>query len=403
MTIFTAAGGKTAAERLAAEQQAIAERLINLDGHLGRRLLDSTALEGVTLARRIDVLADVARLWTLYETYKSVAEEVRAIMARRSRPTRSDLLEVEELVTGATVALPHPDGSLRCQHTTLPELLGEIHTVYGRVHEVVTAVDRVWAELSPRFDRCDTLLREARTVAADLGLVADQDQPAALLTQLANRLDIVRRIALTDPLLRWIDSAVDLAEADQLISRCKGALTDLRALEGLRQHAARRLKEVAAALIKVHRLTQEIAEERRRVDDKIHTVSGRERPVQLADPLGPRLSVAQELCRSGRWQTLATELPALEEEASATLARAEAQLAQTGLPLRERGELRGRLNAYRAKAARLGRIEDLDLEQRYRQARELLWCSPCDLARAAVLVAEYQDAVNATEAHGDGT
>ncbi len=403
MTIFTATGGKHAAERLAAEQQTIAESLIDLDGHLGRRLLEGTALEGVTLARRAEVLDGVARLWTLYETYKSVVEEVRAIMARRSRPTRADLLEIEELVTGGTMALPDPDGSLPGRQVTLPELVTEFHAVYGRVYDVVTAVDRVWAELSPRFDSCDTLLREARALAADLGLVADQDQAAPLLTQLANRLDIVRRTALTDPLLRWSDSAVDVAEADQLISRCERALTDLHGLEELRRHAERRLAEVAATLIEVHRLTQEIAEERRLVDAKIHTVSGHERPVRLADPLDPRLSAARELCRSGRWQPLATELPALEGEASAALARAEAGLAQAGLPLRQRGELRGRLRAYRAKAARLGRIEDLELEQRYWRARELLWRSPCDLVRAAALVTEYQDAVNATVAHGDGT
>lgn len=403
MTTFTAAEGNAAAARLATEQQAILESLINLDGHLGRQLLDNTAMEGVTRARRADVLGGLARLWTLHETYRSVVQRVHDIMVRRSRPTRADLLEVEELVTGASVALPNADGSSPCRQVTVAELVGEIHTMYGGVYEVVTAVDRVWAELSPRFDRCGTLLREAQTLAADLGLVAQRDQSAAVLIQLAGQLDTVRRIALTDPLLHWVDGAVDATEADRLIVRCEGALTDLHALEELRQQAQCRLERVDAILIQVQRLVQEIAEERRRVEAKIHPVPRPEQPARLEDSLDPRRSAAWELCRRGRWQPLSAELAALEADASAALARAEVELAQAGLPLRERGELRGRLRAYRAKAARLGRIEDLELERRYQRAHELLWRSPCELARAAALVAEYQDAVNEPVAQKGGT
>lgn len=401
MTIFTAADGQAAAERLATEQQAIVESLINLEDHLGRQLLDSTALEGMTRKRRADVLDGFARLWTLYETYLPAVERVRAIMGRRSRPTRADLREVEELVTGATVALPNPDGLLPGPQVTLDGLVAEIHAVYGRVHEVVTAVDRVWAELSPCFDRCDTLLREAQALAADLGLSADHGQAAAVLAQLAGRLATVRRIALADPLRLWVDDAVDMAEVDQLISRCERAHADLHALGELRQHAQRRLDQVDATLTEARRLAQEISAERRRVDAKIHPVPGPERAAQPTGPLGPRLTAARELCQRARWQRLVTELPALEREASAALARAQAELAQTSRPLRERGELRGRLSAYRAKAARLGRIEDLALEQRYLRAHQLLWRAPCGLAIAATAVAEYQDAVNGTVANRD--
>ncbi|MCA1675115.1 MAG: hypothetical protein LC799_23975, partial [Actinobacteria bacterium] len=63
---------------------------------------------------------------------------------------------------------------------------------------------------------------------------------------------------------------------------------------------------------------------------------------------------------------------------------------------RERAELRGRLSAYRAKAAALGRIDDPALEQRYQRARDLLWAAPCDLALTSTAVAEYQKAVNTT-------
>ena len=404
MMTFTTADGNAAAERLETKQQAIVESLINLEDHLGSKLLDSTALEGVTRKRRAEVLDGFAALWTLYETYRTVVVRVRAIMGRHSQPTRADLCEVEELVTGAaTVALPNPDGLLPPRQVTLDELVAEIHAVYGRSYEVMTAVDRVWAELNRRIDSCDKLLREAGTLVADLGFAADQDPAVAVLSELVGRLDVVRRIASTDPLRLWADDAVEVAETDQLISRCEGVHADLRALGELRQHAQRRLDQVDTTLTEVSRLDQEISQERRRVNAKIRAVPVSEPVVQPPDPLSLRLIAARELSRRGRWRRLATEVPALERDADAALERARAELAEVGRPLRERAELRGRLSAYRAKAAGLGRIEDLALEQRYQRARELLWCAPCDLAAAAAAVAQYQDAVNATAVDEDPT
>jgi hypothetical protein len=51
------------------------------------------------------------------------------------------------------------------------------------------------------------------------------------------------------------------------------------------------------------------------------------------------------------------------------------------------------LLAYKSKAARLGRAEDLELTQRYDRARDLLWTAPCDLGAAAEAVAAYQQAI----------
>jgi hypothetical protein len=51
------------------------------------------------------------------------------------------------------------------------------------------------------------------------------------------------------------------------------------------------------------------------------------------------------------------------------------------------------LQAYKAKAARLGAAEDLGLTERYDVARDLLWTAPCDLGAAADAVAAYQQAI----------
>ncbi len=57
-----------------------------------------------------------------------------------------------------------------------------------------------------------------------------------------------------------------------------------------------------------------------------------------------------------------------------------------------RAELRGRLDAYKAKAARLGKAEEPMLVERYDVARRLLWTAPCDLRAAEYAVLRYQQA-----------
>ncbi len=65
--------------------------------------------------------------------------------------------------------------------------------------------------------------------------------------------------------------------------------------------------------------------------------------------------------------------------------------------LGRREELRGLLDAYKAKAARLGQAEDTDLTARYDTARDLLWMAPCDLVAAGAAVNAYQQAILAAE------
>lgn len=321
MTTFTIADAEAAAERLTAEHQVLFESLMRLEDHLEHKLLENAALDGVPRERRAEVRYGFATLWTLYETYRAVVLRIHAIRARRPYPTRADLEEIEELVTGAaTVSLPNRDGSpepLRGQFT-LDELVTKFRTAYTEV----------------------CLVNEANALAAELSRIGEP-----------------------------------------------------------RRHAQARLDLVETTFAEAARLHQQVCDERRWASVKIHGMQAPDLPVPWEEP-GPRLATARELCQRGDEQQLATELTALERDADATLRRARTELADSGRPRRERAELRGRLGAYRAKAASLGRIEDLALEQLHQRARDLLWSAPCDLAIAAAAVAEYQSAVNVTAAGG---
>ena len=82
----------------------------------------------------------------------------------------------------------------------------------------------------------------------------------------------------------------------------------------------------------------------------------------------------------------------MEEKAEDELLRARESLTAVTQPLAVRAELRGRLDAYKAKVARHGLAEDPFLVERYDAARRMLWSAPCDLRVAEEAVLRYQRA-----------
>ena len=77
--------------------------------------------------------------------------------------------------------------------------------------------------------------------------------------------------------------------------------------------------------------------------------------------------------------------------------------ATVGGQLARRDQLRGLLEAYRAKVDSLGLAEDPELEARFASARDLLSVAPCDIDAAQQEVQGYMDAARAAgPAHGGG-
>jgi serine/threonine protein kinase len=115
-------------------------------------------------------------------------------------------------------------------------------------------------------------------------------------------------------------------------------------------------------------------------------------PVPELPRLGDRVAALDGLRQAGQWTQLAAELDAIEQQAAAAAERSrEAERTAVALVDR-RDELRGLLDAYHARAARLGTGHP-DLDARYETARELAWSRPCDLAASADAVTGYQQAV----------
>ncbi|MGW2119900.1 hypothetical protein ACWCPH_31875, partial [Streptomyces zhihengii] len=142
------------------------------------------------------------------------------------------------------------------------------------------------------------------------------------------------------------------------------------------------------------RADRTLAEARAARGEVLAKIAASEVPAVSGPPtaLQERLATAAEYRRHSRWHRLSPLLESLERDAEDELHRARESLTAVTAPLAVRAELRGRLDAYKAKVARHGLAEDPLLIERYDAARRMLWSAPCDLRVAEQAVLRYQQA-----------
>jgi hypothetical protein len=93
------------------------------------------------------------------------------------------------------------------------------------------------------------------------------------------------------------------------------------------------------------------------------------------------------------WAALAKEADELDRFAASTLDAARTSVRAIAGLLDRRAELRGRLEAYQVKAARLGHAEDTELSRLHNDAHGILFTAPCDLPAATRALNRYRQAI----------
>ena len=114
--------------------------------------------------------------------------------------------------------------------------------------------------------------------------------------------------------------------------------------------------------------------------------------------LRPDLAALDALAAAGHWALISPRLADWSRRARERIAALRDAAARNTAMLATRNELRGRLDAYQAKAARRGLAEDPSLAALAERARAALYTAPCDLGAARAAVNAYQDAVAALTA-----
>jgi hypothetical protein len=366
---------------LAADHQRIAEALYAMDTHPAHVLLSSAPTAGRTALAWNDARARMSALWADFTAFGTALDAARAARARKARPGGADLARLTELLAGPVVTTTGPAGALPLP-VAVRFLFDSCMAVTVTFDRIATAADSVAGRLAP----IAAAIAEAERLAADVG-----DPPAAT-TGRRTELAEISAVAVADPL-----GAVAEGELDATLRRLAATVTAARdrlaTAAALKTGLAARRAATGAAIDDLASAEEAVAAAYAVAHEKIK------------DPGLPPLPAAAPGLRA-RWDALAA--PAGGPPGSAGLLRAGADLddldravaaareragllrtAADGLVDR-RAELRGRLDAYRVKGARLGFAEHPGLTERHRAAHDLLYTRPCDLPAATRAVHGYQ-------------
>jgi len=366
------------------ERDSIQANLLDLDGSFGKRLLAGATLTGTTRQQWESAAGTLAALWNLYEAYSAVID--RAAEALAKRPGQKELAQITALLTGPSVEVDRGPAPLARrdladagrEQLTLATARARMRGAFTKVTEVVSAAEQAWNDVAGTLDAA------ARDLSG-IDALGDQDLGREG-AEVRAELDRLRGLLNTDPL----GDQVNPAAVNRLRDRAAAVAARSADLARLRDGAQQRIAAITAAEAAAHAAREDAAAACARAAAKITAV-----PAVPADrtDLTARIAALDSLLAAGRWTRLSSELDLLERElASATTDFRDTERAVAGL-LGRRDELRGLLDAYKAKAGRLGAAEDPGLDARYDQARELLWTAPCDLNAAADAVSNFQQAV----------
>ncbi|MEU3397551.1 hypothetical protein ACVW0K_002478 [Streptomyces filamentosus] len=389
--------------RLGAEHKAVEDSLLALQDHAGRRLLEGAGLTGTTRERWATAERTITVLWTCFDAYTTALREAREVRSRRTWPKPEELAELTERLRGESVHVPGGSGerALLAERFTLDGLVRRMNELYAASLDVVVTADAVWSALPARIDLLAAELGRTRSLAHSVGVRPGEHPAGDELESITAELTELRERVISDPLAFWRPAAgssapgggrPDTARYDRAALALEDVRREVEAVLAVRQDSEERLLRLRDVLSRADRT---LAEARVARGEVLAKIAASEVPA-VSGPstaLQERLQAAAEHRRHARWHRLSPLLDALEREAEEELLRARDSLTAVTAPLAVRAELRGRLDAYRAKAVRLGGADDPFLTERYDTARRMLWSAPCDLRAAEQAVLRYQRAV----------
>lgn len=378
---------------LTLDSQRVGANLLELELDPNRCLLDELPLEGQSAACWASASAALIQLWRWHGLLEAHLEHAAKLRGTRTRLRQGEHDELAELVDGPSIEvtseqvplaqrslLGSPEAAVRCSPG---ELLTRMSTAFDEVKTAFAEIAGVWDSLSPRLDGIRAIASESSELARRLG----GGEPPELVRG-RDHLTVLGRALAKDPL------SVTVADFDQLEALLE---TTRRDLEGL----AELICEIDARLAQARRLLAELRVAARESEAAHQEVMIKIASPQVPPPLVPapaieaQLEQVAALSRSGAWRQARDSLAQWTKQTTALLDEARRVTAENRAPIGTRDQLRGRLDAYQAKARQLGRIEDPVLSDIFARAHRALHTAPTDIAGAEELVGRYQRALAA--------
>lgn len=354
-------------------------------------------LTGITATRVTPALEAMNDLFQYFDLLVQVVEKASKLRQQLPRFLVSEqkVDEIKKLLTGTSIELPSVQTPLaerelltatHIANAIAPAQLLQVMThAFSMARDAVLAVDAAWTNLDQILADAESQIYSLQNLAESL----DQNTLNELILANAAIASLRERIEQDPlgvsaeveqqikPMLAKVKSVVEQALKQQHQIREKFAIAHalLQQLTTLHANSAATFVESQEKI--VNYLIQQTPLSDVQLDALSQWLIRLE--IKLAEGLANPVMVGLD-----NWMNKAKEYIALEQQAY----KANTTLLQT------RQELRGRLDALKAKAFAKGLIEDAKLSELAEQAKQLLYTRPTALDKAAELVSQYEKRLN---------
>lgn len=264
-----------------------------------------------------------------------------------------------------------------------PELLAFMESAFDNVKQIVLRMDTAWESLGTSIEQAAQRLLTVRSKAEQLSAADRID-----LENAAQRLKLLEQSAGQNPLGPALQT---LASVNEVLVRIGGKLDQLEKERATAQHALAAARDLLTILKTGHETARAAYSEAREKAGYMLDFDSNDRKLQALLTWFDRLSSASAerdpaslLVGLKNWTNAAQQAITTDCD---TLSRAKHLLAA-------RSELRGRLDALKAKARAYSLAENSELVALADQATALLYQRPTPIDEAASLVSAYEAKLN---------
>ena len=349
-------------------------------------------LEGETAARVYPSLDSMGKLFQSFDALQSTIDRACALRVHVSPLFGSEqkLRELEALLHGRSIELPA--AAIPIEQRTLSssvdnfekispsDLMGAMDRSFTAARDVVLAVDAAWEKLGMALDRAATDL------AACAGECRQWNANVPVLGKAETVLENIRKRIESDPLaaLTQFEAVVEPA-----LQEARSVLGNLKVQRNQISSDLSAARRVIDQLKEVHEKCFAVWQERQlKVScSKEPAVPQDEAQIALLSDWLKRLGVRFQ---EGMLDPISVGLEKWNIVANKCVSDERAALESNQVLLKERNELRGRLDALKAKARARGCAEDRDLTRIATQATQLLFTRPTPIEKASALVIDYE-------------
>jgi hypothetical protein len=379
----------------------VSQNLIDLHGLpayqrlTGEPGVSGTELTGIT---QTQVSSALVALNELFQHFELLANTInRAASLRKQLPLfhgADRLNEIEQLLSGASIQLPVVQiplaqrGLLSASETATAiaptDLLAAMTHAFQVAKNVVLAVDNAWSTLETKLFQADAEIRSLKALAASLDV-----SPGSELEMAQGAIAKLRTQIESDPLgttggFEAVSSL--LAKAHQSLQQAEQQRNQLRTGLDSAYDKVKRLVDLNQQAIDAFRESQE------KVVD--HSTLCPPLSQEQIDALSQWLDRLEVKFSERMYSPVNVGLTNWNTKANALIAKEENTVYANRLPVITRQELRGRLDALKAKALAKGMVEDPILTDLSERAKHLLYTRPTPLAEASDLVRQYEKRLN---------